>query len=429
MCVMTINDTKIHEAASQLQYSFSQSIGNLVLLSTNSEASSWGKDRAVQGLTSFILNPRSKIHQRREAAKGILEIGDVSNTTEAFIDILKKTPNMRKDMIRRKTNVIEALGILGGKNAIESLITELDNSEDSVRISAAEALGEIGDEKTVPMLVEALGTTKDKRFSSAILKSLGSIGGEVSRDMLIGYLKKGPENLRMHAIQSLGVIGDNIAVGPLVGLLDDRTMSVFVAEALGEIGTPEVVDPLLSMLKEDRAQSASMVITSLGKTGNEQAVEPLVELLRDENQKAKHGYIRQVLPNFGAKALRPLVQLYKMGRPGIEPLLENLPPEKVGAEFERLLFFEDAIQWYTKNGLVEKAAEARKKQVEMGAAKVSQKVVQGDEITSIQDSVLHKSNVGGSNLMTELKELVEMKRQGLLTEEEFTAFKQKLLKR
>jgi hypothetical protein len=66
----------------------------------------------------------------------------------------------------------------------------------------------------------------------------------------------------------------------------------------------------------------------------------------------------------------------------------------------------------------------------MGAAKVSQKVVHGDEITTttIKDSVVSKSNVGGgSSKMQELKDLTAMKKEGLIDDAEFKQMKKEIL--
>ncbi|MDP6364483.1 MAG: SHOCT domain-containing protein [Candidatus Poseidoniia archaeon] len=80
--------------------------------------------------------------------------------------------------------------------------------------------------------------------------------------------------------------------------------------------------------------------------------------------------------------------------------------------------------------MLEEAAAVRRKKAEMGATKVSQKVVHGDEVTTttIRDSVVSKSNVGGgSSKMQELKELTEMKEKGLIDDDEFKQMKKEIL--
>ena len=95
------------------------------------------------------------------------------------------------------------------------------------------------------------------------------------------------------------------------------------------------------------------------------------------------------------------------------------------------------IQFQTyKQGLelgeIKEAARVRKMQANMGAVKVAQNVVQGDYIddrdTIIKDSVVSKSNVGrGSSKMQELKDLTEMKKEGLIDDDEFKQMKKEIL--
>ena len=64
--------------------------------------------------------------------------------------------------------------------------------------------------------------------------------------------------------------------------------------------------------------------------------------------------------------------------------------------------------------------------------KVEQTVVQGDQITKteIKDSVLNRSNVGaGSSKMQELKDLTEMKKEGLIDDDEFKQMKKEILEK
>ena len=81
-------------------------------------------------------------------------------------------------------------------------------------------------------------------------------------------------------------------------------------------------------------------------------------------------------------------------------------------------------------GQIGQAARVRTLQAEQGAVKVTQKVVQGDEVTKteIKDSVLNRSNVGGgSSKMQELKDLTEMKEKGLIDDAEFKQMKKEIL--
>ena len=91
--------------------------------------------------------------------------------------------------------------------------------------------------------------------------------------------------------------------------------------------------------------------------------------------------------------------------------------------------YDTAIQIWEELGEIKEAARIRKLKAEQGAVKVAQSVVQGDQITKteIKDSVLNRSNVGGSSKMQELKDLTEMKEKGLIDDDEFKQMKKEIL--
>ncbi len=103
--------------------------------------------------------------------------------------------------------------------------------------------------------------------------------------------------------------------------------------------------------------------------------------------------------------------------------------EKIEAqEHEKYYDYTKAIAIYEKIGLREEAARVRK--IIADQKKVDQTVVQGDQITKteIKDSVLNRSNVGGgSSKMQELKDLTEMKKEGLIDDDEFKQMKKEIL--
>ena len=94
----------------------------------------------------------------------------------------------------------------------------------------------------------------------------------------------------------------------------------------------------------------------------------------------------------------------------------------------KLLDYSGAIQIYEKNDMLEEAAKVRRMMYD--EKKVNQKIVHGDEVTKteIKDSVLNRSNIGGgSSKMQELEKLTEMKKEGLIDDDEFKQMKKEIL--
>ncbi len=103
----------------------------------------------------------------------------------------------------------------------------------------------------------------------------------------------------------------------------------------------------------------------------------------------------------------------------------NLMIEKA-KNHEKLLEFEAAAEIYKEYGMDDEIIRVRKK----ARNKVEQTVVHGDQVTKteIKDSVLNRSNVGGgSSKMQELKDLTEMKKEGLIDDAEFKQMKKEIL--
>ena len=141
---------------------------------------------------------------------------------------------------------------------------------------------------------------------------------------------------------------------------------------------------------------------------------------------------------FGVELLSSIFTLYSLGvaltisykKTKKTRLMEERNIQENNAkEREKARDYDSAITIWEKLGKINEAARVRDMQVEMGAVKVTQKVVHGDEVTrtEIKDSVLNRSNVGGFSKMDELEKLTEMKKEGLISEEEYEKMKQEII--
>jgi len=102
----------------------------------------------------------------------------------------------------------------------------------------------------------------------------------------------------------------------------------------------------------------------------------------------------------------------------------------IAKRHEKLLEFDEAANVYKELGMDDEVIRIRKLKSEERALNVDQTVVQGDQITKteIKDSVLNRSNVGGgSSKMQELKDLAEMKKEGLISDKEYEKMKQEII--
>jgi len=387
------------------------------------------------------------------------------------------------------TNVIYALGKIGDAKAVDLLIKYLKTGlnrwppgGDEIRASAARALGGnlpdeygrvfgIGNVRAIQPLIEAISDEVDE-VRENVATALGAFG-EKAVEPLAKLLDKGVitsmpkedfdetgdwqwDDIRLNTIEALIYTNSKLAVEPLIKILkDDGPYTVYnekgkklkvcdndwkgrdlAAKKLGEIGGVRAVEALIGVLSDKEVCASAARV--LGEIGDKQALEPLREALKstddeDIRLEAACSLGRMDDPN----GIKILITEYKASekkeRKKIKHMLEKISAKKLGAELEKLELYDDAEEWYTSAGMLDNAAEMRKKKADMGAAKVSQKVIHGDYVddrdTIIKDSVLNRSTVGGgSSKMQELKELKEMFDSGFISKEEMEKMKKEIMK-
>lgn len=123
----------------------------------------------------------------------------------------------------------------------------------AIRQTAAEALGQIRDERAAePLVVVLKDTNNDVR--KAATKALVKLG-TLSVAPLVAALKDKEKQVREEAAETLGQIRDPQAVEPLVAALKDKESWVRekAIEALGQIGDARAMEPLVAIYLEQKA--------------------------------------------------------------------------------------------------------------------------------------------------------------------------------
>jgi len=216
---------------------------------------------------------------------------------------------------------------------VEHLIIALKDMNVDVRVHAAEALGWIGDTRAVKPLCAVL---QDKDTSA-----------------------------RRTAAQSLGMIGDARAVEPLIAALKDKdsnllwaelegkqtSVRLLAAKALSRIGTP-AVEALIVALKDKDSDVRVLATKTLGEIGDAQAVQPLLSALMDED--AASQTIANALDKLGWKpdqtaegaaywiARGEWDRCVQIGSPAVEPLIASLKSNNENAAMSLVKLYKSA---------------------------------------------------------------------------------------
>ncbi len=119
--------------------------------------------------------------------------------------ILSELRDVNKD--RRRTAVMK-LGMVGGDQAVRTLISIVDNSQEDliVRGRAALMLGKLKDDRAVPHLIRALDAPGFLTPYHAA-QALGKIGDPRAVDALIDFADSSRNKTRAAAMQALRDLG------------------------------------------------------------------------------------------------------------------------------------------------------------------------------------------------------------------------------
>jgi len=296
--------------------------------------------------TINYLIPAIKDMDARSRGHAADALRQVSLAVPALVAVLND--KNEKDAAVRAASA-DVLGKMGAaaKDSVPDLAAALGDEDESVRVAAAMALGEIKDGRAIEPLVAAFGRQYPGGASTeeavegalvkigpdavpALIKALQSdvprireasaevIGrmGPIAKDSvpsLIEAIKDKDGDVRERAKWALGEIGDPRAVDPLIATFyRDRSTDNAALKALGRIGV-EAVPPLVTKLKDVRDNIRELSATALGHVGPaaSDAVPSLIILLNDRSNQVRRQAILALGRIKEGRAVQPLTILLK----------------------------------------------------------------------------------------------------------------------
>lgn len=206
------------------------------------------------------------------------------------------------------------------KDEIDIQVGLLKDPDWAVRREAVITLGEMGDERCVEPLVRAL-RDGDWQVREVAVEAIGMVGSPAV-ELLIKQLRDW--DIRKFVIRSLGKIKDERVLEPLVTQLASDEFNEDATDALVELGEP-AVERLVAALKDKNEIVRKQAVIALGRIRSTQALNHLIEMLQD-----KDWFIRLT----AAAALEKIGD--ERGRQAIKPLLHD-PDLVVKMRVERIL--------------------------------------------------------------------------------------------
>jgi hypothetical protein len=119
-----------------------------------------------------------------------------------------------------------------GEASLDSVAQALQHKDAEVRENAVDRLAELKDERAAMLLGEVLLSDRDSDVRESAAEALGDLGGPKAVEPLIRALKDKDAGVRESAVESLATVGGDDAVRPLMDALTDEDEDVREAAAL-----------------------------------------------------------------------------------------------------------------------------------------------------------------------------------------------------
>jgi HEAT repeat protein len=154
----------------------------------------------------------------------------------------------RRDSETRIAATVDALSALSADDRVDAALAAMTrDGGPAVLADVAQILGRRRTHSRVQTLVQ-LTAHPDDNVAVAAIEALGRVGGRAAVDSLVGSVKSGNFFRAFPAIDVLGRSGDPRAIEPLAQLLDQPQYAAEAGRALGRTGDPAAVEPLTRLL-------------------------------------------------------------------------------------------------------------------------------------------------------------------------------------
>jgi HEAT repeat protein len=243
------------------------------------------------------LRSRFPLGRRLRAAVSLAEMGDESSAPVLIEFLNDREPEIRIQCARGLgrmhhtpaiDEIIHRFGkespwvrsrfadtLVGfGSGAVWSLLAYIrvnhDHDEDEAVVEAIRVLGTVGDREVGPALTDLLDEFEDPELKIATIDALGHIGGPLAVTPLVGYLTSGDWRLRAKAAHSLGEIGDPVATPALRLCLEDENWWVrrnSAASLAGMMGGIEILQQALHGADIYARDAAAEALADCGELG------------------------------------------------------------------------------------------------------------------------------------------------------------------
>jgi len=207
-------------------------------------------------------------------------------------DIASLIARLNDDHVSARIIAAAELGRRGDKRAVQPLIETLKREKGAARPFVVRAIARIADPASLDILVETM-SDEDPSVRYYAIMGIVKIGGEKTADVLADAMSDPDTGVRMFAAQGLRKTHGERTVNAFLAALADADEVLYVrtraAEYLGDVHARQAFALLVAALRERavpgeswdrRMMFRAAAADALGKIGNPEGVEPLLEALK-----------------------------------------------------------------------------------------------------------------------------------------------------
>jgi len=257
---------------------------------------------------------------------------------------------------RVRSQAAVALGVLKREETRDFLITALADPHDWVRVQVADALGKVGDSRAAQIVAQHLHSEEDAHVRATLIQTLGNIGDEKMLPVLALYLEDSDSRVRANCVEAVSrlKISEASLKTALLKLVNDPSNRVRANIAIsllsiGEEKGREILEKMLVSKDEFMRASATYALGEVRESGDKSR---LIELLADSSLLVRKNAVRSLVKH-GIKILPQVVPVLSSSDPAVKigalEVIKNL--KDLSARQAVIMLLED------ENGEVRSKAE------------------------------------------------------------------------
>ena len=237
-------------------------------------------DESIDEMTDSLMGEQEEISPEMVLSEGEAEAAAGEEEQVLEEEIVKDEIDIQIDLLQDHDWVIRreaviTLGEMGDERCVEPLVRCLRDGDWQVREAAVEALAEVGS-PAVESLIKFIRDTDARKY---VLRALGKINDERVLDPLISMLRN--DEFKDDATRALVDLGKPAVPKLIIALTDkDEFVRKQAILALGEIKDPDAVDPMIALLQDQdwwTRLTAAAALEKIGEPRGRDAIKPLMK--------------------------------------------------------------------------------------------------------------------------------------------------------